>query len=73
MEKKILGIVGSYRKGGVIDTLVSEVLASAQEQGALISKIYLKDSHIFIVFRAFCHVSYLPLFPVKGAYFFQMC
>jgi multimeric flavodoxin WrbA len=46
MGKKILGIIGSYRKGGVIDTLVSEVLASAQEQGALISKIYLKDSHI---------------------------
>lgn len=46
MGKKILGIIGSYRKGGVIDTLVSEVLSSAEEQGALTSKIYLKDSRI---------------------------
>ena len=46
MAKRILGIIGSYRKGGVIDTLVSEVLSSAQEQGALTSKIYLKDSNI---------------------------
>lgn len=44
--KKILGIVGRYRKGGVIDTLGTEVLSAAQEQGALTSKIYLKDSHI---------------------------
>jgi multimeric flavodoxin WrbA len=46
MNKKILGIVGSYRKGGVVDTLVTEVLSSAEEQGAQTSKIYLKDQHI---------------------------
>lgn len=46
MAKKILGIVGSYRKGGVIDALVSEVLAAAQEQGAQTEKIYLIDRHI---------------------------
>lgn len=44
--KKILGIVGSYRKGGVIDTLVTEALSSAEEQGAQTSKIYLRDQHI---------------------------
>jgi NAD(P)H-dependent FMN reductase len=46
MGKKILGIVGSYRKGGVIDALVSEVLAAAQEGGAQTEKIYLLDKHI---------------------------
>jgi FMN-dependent NADH-azoreductase len=46
MGKKILGIVGSYRKGGVIDTLVTEVLSSAEEQGAQTTKIYLVDQHI---------------------------
>jgi multimeric flavodoxin WrbA len=46
MSKKILGIVGSYRKDGVIDTLVTEVLAAAEQQGAQTAKIYLKDRHI---------------------------
>jgi multimeric flavodoxin WrbA len=46
MSKKILGIVGSYREGGVIDILVTEVLAAAAEKGAQTTKLYLKDSHI---------------------------
>jgi NAD(P)H-dependent FMN reductase len=46
MSKTILGIVGSYRKGGIIDSLVSEVLAAAREQGAQTHKIYLIDEHI---------------------------
>lgn len=46
MGKKILGIVGSYRKGGIIDSLVSEVLAGAQKQGAQTEKIYLIDKRI---------------------------
>jgi multimeric flavodoxin WrbA len=46
MGKKILGIVGSYRKNGTIDTLVSAVLSSAQEHGAETEKIYLIDQHI---------------------------
>ena len=46
MGKKIMGIVGSYRKGGIIDSLVSEVLAAAQEQGAQTEKIYLIDKRI---------------------------
>jgi len=46
MGKKILGIVGSYRKDGVIDTLVSAALDSAREQGAETEKIYLIDRHI---------------------------
>jgi multimeric flavodoxin WrbA len=46
MAKKILGIVGSYRKGGIIDSLVTEVLAAAEEHGAQTEKIYLIDKHI---------------------------
>ena len=45
-KKRFLGIVGSYRKGGVIDTVVSEILDSAAENGAETSKIYLSDCDI---------------------------
>ena len=33
MDKKIVGIVGSYRKGRVIDTAVSEILKGAESAG----------------------------------------
>ena len=46
MGKKILGIVGSYRKGGVIDSAVSEVLNAAAEGGAEVEKIHLLDTRI---------------------------
>jgi len=46
MAKKVVGIVGSYRKGRVIDTAVSEILKGAQNKGAETSKIYLIDKHI---------------------------
>jgi multimeric flavodoxin WrbA len=46
MGKKILGIVGSYRKGGVIDSAVSEVLNAAAEGGAEVEKIHLLDKRI---------------------------
>jgi len=46
MTKRILGIVGSYRKNGVVDTLVSEALSAAKESGAEVEKIYLIDQHI---------------------------
>jgi len=45
-RKRFLGIVGSYRFGGVIDTVVSEVLQAAEKKGASTSKIYLSDSNI---------------------------
>ena len=46
MGKKILGIVGSYRKAGLIDATVSEVLKAAEEGGAEVDKIYLLDKRI---------------------------
>lgn len=45
-QKRFLGIVGSYRKGGVIDTVISEILDSAASCGALSDKVYLIDKHI---------------------------
>ena len=46
MAKKIVAIVGTYRKGKVIDTLASEVLLGAADNGAETEKIYLVDKHI---------------------------
>lgn len=46
MSDKILGIVGSYRKGGAIDQAVSAMLAGAEEGGAATEKVYLLDRHI---------------------------
>lgn len=43
---KVTAIVGSYRKGGIVDTAVDELLASAREEGAETTKIYLTDRHI---------------------------
>lgn len=43
---KITAIVGSYRKGGVTDTAVDEILAAAAECGAEVAKIYLIEKHI---------------------------
>lgn len=43
---KILALVGSYRKGGTVDTAVDEILASARKESAEAEKIYLVDRHI---------------------------
>ena len=45
-SNKIVAVVGSYRKGGIIDSAVDQILAAAAEQGARVSKIYLLDKHI---------------------------
>ena len=41
--RTILAIVGSYRKGGMIDGAVDEILRSAREAGAETRKIFLID------------------------------
>lgn len=44
--KRIIALVGSYRKGGVIDTAVEEVLNAAREDGAETTTVYLVDEPI---------------------------
>lgn len=44
--KRIIALVGSYRKGGVIDTAVEEVLKAAREGGAETTTVYLIDEPI---------------------------
>jgi len=34
MSKKVVAIIGSYRKGGNIDRAVEAILAGAREKGA---------------------------------------
>ncbi|MCE5341375.1 MAG: flavodoxin family protein [Planctomycetaceae bacterium] len=46
MSKKILAIVGTYRKGGITDSAVDEILSAAQENGCETEKIYLLDKHL---------------------------
>jgi multimeric flavodoxin WrbA len=46
MPPKVLGIVGSYRRDGIIDQVVSEVLAAAGEAGAEVEKVFLLDRNI---------------------------
>jgi multimeric flavodoxin WrbA len=42
----ILGLIGSYRKGGTIDNAVTAVLSAVEERGVKAQKIYLQDIHI---------------------------
>ena len=46
MAIKVIGIVGSYRKGKTIDSAVSAILEGAKDKGAETKKIYLLDKHI---------------------------
>lgn len=46
MARSVFGIVGSYRKNGVIDTVVSNILDAAADAGARTEKIYLEDCDI---------------------------
>jgi len=46
MSKKVVAIVGTYRKGHITESVVSALLESAAELGAETEKIYLLDQHI---------------------------
>ena len=46
VSQKVLAIVGSYRKGGTIDSAVQAILAGAREKGAQTHSIYLADQHL---------------------------
>jgi NAD(P)H-dependent FMN reductase len=45
-QQTVTAIVGSYRKGGIIDRTVDEILAAAEEGGARVQKIHLRDRDI---------------------------
>src|ERR1700738_1470664 len=46
MCKKVVAIVGSYRKNGTIDTTVEAIMAGARERGARTHTVYLTEQHI---------------------------
>ena len=46
MSKKVVAIVGSYRKGGMIDQAVEAILEGARDKGATTQTIYLNEKHI---------------------------
>lgn len=46
MGKRIVAVVGSYRKDGTIDQTVEAIMAGARERGASTSTIYLRDQHV---------------------------
>lgn len=46
MARKIVAIVGTYRRGRIIDTAVAELLAGAQEHGAETQTIHLLDKRV---------------------------
>ena len=46
MGKKVVAILGTYRKGGTIDTAVEAILEGAREKRASVRTIYLVDMHI---------------------------
>ncbi len=45
-QRRMLGIVGSPRRGGNTETLVDEVLRGAEEAGALVEKVILSELDI---------------------------
>lgn len=45
-ERRIVALVGSYRKGGIVDQAVDEILAAAAASGAVTQKIFLLDRQI---------------------------
>jgi putative NADPH-quinone reductase len=46
MASRIVAIVGSYRRGGSMDSAVEAVLAGAREKGAITQTIYLTEQHL---------------------------
>ncbi len=46
MATRIVAVVGSYRKGGTIDSAVDAMLEAAEAMGAETSKIYLREKQI---------------------------
>jgi multimeric flavodoxin WrbA len=61
---QVTAIVGSYRKGGIVDSAVDEILAAAKAAGADVTKIYLIDKHV--EFCRNCRACMQPEGPKRG-------
>jgi NAD(P)H-dependent FMN reductase len=61
---QVTAIVGSYKKGGIVDNSVDEILAAAKTAGADVTKIYLIDKHI--EFCCNCRACMQPEGPKRG-------
>jgi putative NADPH-quinone reductase len=61
---KITAIVGSYRRGGIVESAVDELLAAARDAGAETEKIHLRDRHV--EFCANCRHCTLEPGPDRG-------
>ena len=46
MGKKVVAVLGTYRKGGTLDAAVEAILEGARERRATTSTIYLTDKHL---------------------------
>ena len=46
MRRKVVAILGTYRKGGTIDTAVEAILEGARAKRATTRTIYLTDHHL---------------------------
>lgn len=46
MSKKVVAILGTYRKGGTIDTAVEAILEGARSKRAITRTIYLTEQHL---------------------------
>lgn len=46
MSKKVVAVVGSYRRGGTIDTAVEAILEGARKRGAATHTLYLTEQHV---------------------------
>ena len=62
---KIVAIVGSYRRGGVVESAVDELLAAAEERGAAVEKVHLLDRRVD--FCSNCRACTLEPGPDRGA------
>lgn len=46
MSKRVVAVVGSYRRGGTIDTAVAAILEGARSAGASTETIFLTEKHV---------------------------
>jgi NAD(P)H-dependent FMN reductase len=46
VPRKVTAVIGSYQPGRIIDSAVEEILSAAEECGAEVTRIYLRDRHL---------------------------